>query len=492
MTTPIRFGGMASGIDTDSIIKQLMTVERIPIDKLGQKKQITTWKIDAYREVNLSLFNLRNKAVDLSLSSNFYTRIATSSDSARVAVTAKPASGTSSLQITSVDALANVASTFSNSATNLTDKNGVAITRATKLTDLAGVTDPTTLTVKSNVSGSATTLGLSADATVEDFLTAVNAKTTGISAFFDDATGKLSLTSRQTGADATISFNDVNFVSAFKVTNDVTGTDARFTVNGLELSRPSNTVTIDNVTVTLNKAFTATEGPVTVSTQTDTQAVFDKIKSFVSQYNETMDLMNSKFNEEQYRDFKPLTDDQRNEMSDDEIKKWEERAMSGLLRGDFMLRAGADQLRTAWSSTDVTTAGPNQMYQIGLSTGKDFRAGGRIEIDETKLKTAIEDNPEAVYKLFTDATNGLLSKVRDIAGDVRTNITSVAGTSGRTLNAYSLGRELSSLDTRIDRMNRQLIDKENAYYRRFAAMEQAMNQANSQAGYLQQFMAGGM
>ena len=494
MTTPIRLGGLASGIDTDSIIKQLMTAERIPVDRLEQKKQVTTWKVDAFREVNRSLLALRNSAVDLTLSKNFYARIATSSDESRVSVSATPAAGNTSIQITSVDALAKNASTYSAMPTGVTevvDQNNLKVTRDTKLVDLNGVV-PSTLSFKSSESGALVSLDLTDTSTVGDLLTKLNAKGSGVSAFFDDATGKLSITSRQTGTDATIEFSDTAITDAFYLTNGVNGSNAEFTVNGMAISRPSNTVTIDNVTLTLNQTFDSSNVPVTLDTKPDTQAVFDKIKSFVDKYNETIELMNSKYSERQYRDFPPLTKEQKEELSEEEIKKWEEKSMSGLLRGDTKIRSGLDGLRNAWSSTDVITSGPNQLYQIGLSTGKDFRAGGKIEIDETKLKEAIESDPDAVYKLFTDSTDGLLTKVRDITRDVRTGISREAGADGGLSNSFSLGKQLVAIDTRIETLNRLLVDKENTYYRRFAAMEQAMNQANSQAGYLQQFMAGGM
>lgn len=493
MTSPIRLGGLASGIDTDSIIKQLMTVERFPLDKLEQKKQLTTWKVDAYREVNRSLMTLRNSAVDLTLSKNFYARTASSSDSSLVAVNATPANGSTSLQITSVDSLAKAASTFSqlpSGETEVQDKNNLMVTRDTLLTDL-NMLDPTTLSFRSSETSVFTSLELTATSTVGDLLTKLNAKGSGLSAFFDDATGKLSITSRQTGSDATVEFNDNSLTDAFKMANGSKGEDALLTVNGLTITRATNTITIDDVTFTLNKVFGDGDS-VSLTTKPDTQAVFDNIKSFVKQYNETIALIDSKYSEQKNRDFPPLTKDQKENLSEDEIKKWEEKAQSGLLRSDSKLRNGLDRLRSAWSSTDVTTSGPNQLYQIGLSTSKDFRAGGKIEIDEVKLKEAIESNPEDVYKLFTDQTNGLLSKVRDVAGDIRIDISRVAGYEGGLSNSFSLGIELGTIDRKIDFLNRQLIDKENTYYRRFAAMEKAMNQANSQAGYLQQFMAGGM
>ncbi|KAB2864960.1 MAG: flagellar hook-associated protein, partial [Exiguobacterium chiriqhucha] len=99
MTTPIRFGGLASGIDTDTIIKQLMQAERVPVDKLEQKKQTTEWKRDAYREINRSLMTLRNSAVDLMFSRNFYAKTSSSSDESRVSVVAGPSSGNTAIRI---------------------------------------------------------------------------------------------------------------------------------------------------------------------------------------------------------------------------------------------------------------------------------------------------------------------------------------------------------------------------------------------------------
>ncbi|MCC5891379.1 flagellar filament capping protein FliD [Exiguobacterium sp.] len=559
MTSPIRFGGLASGIDTDTIIKQLMQVERVPVDKLEQKKQITEWKRDAYREINRSLMTLRNSAVDLIFSRNFYAKKSSSSDESRVSVVAGPSSGNTAIRIESVSQLATAATQI----VEPVDKNGVKVTKTTKVADMnlqsatqeiklstatkewtlspkprtgetvalkdatnnpidvnsytydeatgkvtmndgSDVPTGTTATytsgyqiqIRSVEGGDFKTIKVSEGATMENLVTALNGKDSGISAFFEPISGKLSLTQKQTGEKSIIEF-DATTKAAFQIapaTLPQKGVDASFMVNGISMTQSSNTVTIDNMTVTLKSQFTVAEGAVTLSAATDTQKIFENIKGFVDKYNETIDLMNKKVREDKFRSFAPLTKAQRDELSDDEIKKWEEKAMSGMLRGDTIVRSAMDTLRGKWSSTTAATNDieMKQLFQIGLSTGADFTNGGKIELNEEKLKAAIEKDPEQVYQLFTNSQSGLLLKIRDAATSARSSITRIAGTDGSGAPTYSMGREMAQIDTRIQRLNDLLVNKENAYYRRFAAMEKAMNQANSQAGYLQQFMAGGM
>lgn len=555
MTTPIRFGGLASGIDTDTIIKQLMQAERAPVDKLEQKKQTTEWKRDAYREINRSLMSLRNSAVDLIFSRNFYAKTSSSSDESRVTVVASPSSGNTALEVQSVENLASSASHI----VELRDKNSNLVTRDTAVKDLnldastktqtiTGTPTEVTLSSKLNASGKIfinnvevdpanysydSTTGkvtfaspladgdelkfesgyeieyinkdggtpakvtVGAEAKFSEVLTQLSSKDTNFATFFDDASGKLALTQRNTGSESTISFTGAatSFFQA-SVADGIKGEDAVFKVNGIELTRSTNTVTIDNMTITLKSEFKAADNPapVTLSASTDTQKIFDNIKGFVDKYNETIDLMNKKTREERFRSFAPLTQAQRDELSEDEIKKWEEKAMSGMLRGDTILRGTMDTLRSKWSGATSSTndLDMSRLFQIGLSTGSDFTNGGKIELNEEKLKAAIEKDPEQVYKLFTDEETGLLPQIRDTAKDSRETITRIAGADGAGAPTYSMGREMTQMDTRIKRLNDLLIDKENAYYRRFAAMETAMNQANSQAASLQQFLGGGM
>ena len=174
-----------------------------------------------------------------------------------------------------------------------------------------------------------------------------------------------------------------------------------------ELEQKTNTFTQNGLTITLNGTSTTAT---TLNTKLDTQANFDSIKKFVDKYNDLIDKMNKKVREEKYRDFQPLTDAQRKELSEDEVKKWEEKAMSGVLKNDSFLRDGMTSFRSAISAKIDTgysyTSGTdtiqlNYMSQIGITSTSDFRDGGKLKIDETKLKKMLEEQPEGVYKLFT-------------------------------------------------------------------------------------------
>jgi flagellar hook-associated protein 2 len=381
--------------------------------------------------------------------------------------------------------------TYSVDATGkVTMTDGSDIPAGTKATFTSGYE----LELRSVKDGAMQKIQLSEDATVDNLIAALNGKETGISAFFEPISGKLALTQKQTGSTAVIEFGAATQAALGIASTDASkaGTDAQFMLNGIPMTQSSNTVTIDNMTLTLKSTFAS--GAVTLSAATDTQKIFDNIKGFVDKYNETIDLMNKKTREERFRSFAPLTQAQRDELSEDEIKKWEEKAMSGMLRGDTILRGTMDTLRSKWSGATSTTndLDMSRLFQIGLSTGSDFTNGGKIELNEEKLKAAIEKDPEQVYKLFTDENTGLLPQIRDTAKDSRETITRIAGADGAGAPTYSMGREMTQMDTRIKRLNDLLIDKENAYYRRFAAMETAMNQANSQAASLQQFLGGGM
>ncbi|MCT4784105.1 MULTISPECIES: flagellar filament capping protein FliD [Exiguobacterium] len=551
MTSPIRFGGLASGIDTDTLIKSLMQAERVPVDRLEQKKQVTEWKRDAYREINRSLLALRTSAVDLIFSRNFYAKTASSSDDTRVSVVSGPSSGNSAISIQSVSQLATSPShitevrsggnlvTNSTSVASLgldvgrrsqtltttskeltlrplpgntptfTDKDGNSINLAHtydaatgKITFDDGVEIPEgakvhyeagyQIQLRNKSGGNLETVFLDQNATFKDVVTALNGTRTGVSAFFNEASGEISITGKSTGTSAIIEFEGAA-KNLFALSGTKNGSDAQVNINGINLTQSSNTFTIDNMTITLKSTFTDGKA-VNLSSATDTQKVFDNIKSFIDKYNETIDLMNKKTREDRFRSFAPLTKAQRDELSEDEIKKWEEKAMSGMLRNDTIVRGAMDNLRGKWSSSFSSTNSPeaSRLFQIGLATNADFTNGGKIEINEEKLKAAIEKNPEEVYQLFSNAQNGLLPQIRDAAGSARSNITRIAGSEGSGAPTYSMGREMSQIDSRIQRLNALLVNKENAYYRRFAAMETAMNQANSQAASLQQFLGGGM
>ncbi|WP_029331416.1 flagellar filament capping protein FliD [Exiguobacterium oxidotolerans] len=509
----LRISGLASGIDTETMIKQLMQAERAPVDRLAQKKQTLTWQRDAYREMNRGLLELRTAASDMLLSKNYMSKTVTSSDTSKVSVTASPAATTGSVTIDKVGQLASSAS--------VTMKTVPGQAGSTTLADSGlftadgnGKINVQINTFSADGTAVSETLSLDSTQTLTDLTAAINSKTSlGMSAVYNDLTGKLVMTKTSTGklnpSGADISITDANTaIEKVNSADPVLGKDgknAKYTIGGQELEQRTNTFSQNGLTITLNGT---SDSPITLNTKVDTQANFDSIKKFVDKYNDMIDKMNKKVNEEKYRDFQPLTDDQRKELSEDEVKKWEEKAMSGVLKNDSFLRDGMNSFRSAISSkidtgytyqSGTDTIALNYMSQIGITTTSDFRDGGKLKIDETKLKKMLEEQPEGVYKLFTadapDGTStsgsgldGFARQIQGFATSMRDKVSKVAGLDGAVATTYRLGKSLADVDKSILSWEDKLTKKENAYYRRFAAMEQAMNQANSQSATLANYL----
>ena len=518
----IRLSGLASGIDTETMIKQLMQAERAPVDRLSQKKQTLTWQRDAYREMNRGLLDLRTAASDMLLSKNYTAKTATSSDASKVVVTASPAATAGSVTIDSVTQLAsasslvisrNASATGSISSQTKLDASGLVAK------DGSGNMELELSTYQADgTAGTPVTMKFDGTATIGDLVSKINSdKSLGLSAVFNDITGKLVLTRQNTGklaASNEISWTDKNtpVVGTEPVKTATVGKNAIYSIGGPALEQKTNTFTQNGLTITLNGTSTTAT---TINTKLDTQANFDSIKKFVDKYNDLIDKMNKKVREEKYRDFQPLTDAQRKDLSEDEVKKWEEKAMSGVLKNDSFLREGMDAFRSAISSkidtgysytVDSKSVELNYMSQIGITSTSDFRDGGKLKIDETKLKKMLEEQPEGVYKLFTaDAPepvknsdgsvtpnpgglDGFVRQIQGFATTMRDKISKVAGLDGAVATTYRLGKSLADLDKSMLTWEDKLTKKENAYYRRFAAMEQAMNQANSQSATLASYL----
>jgi flagellar hook-associated protein 2 len=197
--------------------------------------------------------------------------------------------------------------------------------------------------------------------------------------------------------------------------------------------------------------------------------------------------------ETRYRDYAPLTSDQKKEMSDKEVELWEEKAKSGLLRSDSTLSSALNSMRSDfYTSLQGGSFGIDHLSEIGITTTKQYRLGGVLEIDEAKLKKQIEENPQAISELFskngdTYDTQGIAVRLRNTIKDTITTIEKRAGNTGQSDTQYTIGKSLNDLDERINNFNDRLKMIENRYWSQFTAMEQAIQKANSQSSYLSQY-----
>jgi len=268
------------------------------------------------------------------------------------------------------------------------------------------------------------------------------------------------------------------------------GKDLKISINGTETSRSSNTFMVDGLTITATKVDTSATST-TVSTTRDTDSIVNTVKSFVSDYNALVSELYGKITEDYTcKDYKPLTDAQKDEMSDSAITAWEKKAQTGLLRSDSTISSFLQSMRNAFY-TKVDSAGI-AAYSIGIETTQDDLSG-KLTLDESAFRNAIASDPDAVSKLFTDSTSGLsimLAKAMDGAAKLSAaspgSLVQLAGADGWTANAKTndIYKELLSINDKLSDLQDKYDDEKTRYWNKFNSMEAAIAKYQSQSSMI--------
>ncbi|WP_369547541.1 flagellar hook-associated protein 2 [Bacillus velezensis] len=494
-----RITGLNSGLDVDSLVKKLMDAEKQPLNKLNQQKQTLEWKRDAYREMNTQIADMYSTTFNnMLMSTNWNKKTVTSSDSSvsAAAVSAEQNISTSM----SVQQLATPTTYKSLGPINFT--SGQSQTLKFNVTN-PGETKPTEVNVT-----------IAATDTIDDVISKLNSSGLGVTALKEkisngsDYVDTIAFTSNKTGEGFTLSAGDDATKSFLKdqlgfavddATNELTanaeGKNAKFTFNGLEMTKTSNNFTINGIKYTLN-SVTDSNKTVTINSTTDTDGIFNNIKDFVDKYNTLIKSANEKVTESKYRDYKPLTDEQREAMTDKQIEQWEAKAKSGLLRSDSTLQNGLAEMRLDLYSTVTIDGKKYQLADFGIETSDSYTDQGKLVIkDEAKLKQKITENPALVAKLFNADSpdtaktknpeeQGIARRLKDTLNKMQTQISKQAGTESSVSTSFAIGKSLNEIETNISNMKTKLDDIETRYYKKFSALDTALEKLNSQSSYL--------
>jgi len=352
----------------------------------------------------------------------------------------------------------------------------------------------------------------------------INTANIGVRLSIDPLSENFRLESLDTGAANKILFGsgDAFFFgtgSALKLdqTAEQKAQDARFTFNGLETTRGSNTIEIAGLRMVLNQITNdgsnpVNGGPVTITLEKDLSGTMDIVKNFVNAYNTMIDSVNKALNtnrpkKDPYNYYEPLTEDQKSAMKDSDVTNWETQAQTGLLYNDDLLRSISGSLRgMLYQPVTLSNGTKLSLYEIGITTSNDMRDGGKLIIDENKLSKALETRGADIAELFTKASSiayrpgvndrnriaeeGIADRMNDIINNAigtSGSITLRAGMKGDTLLEMSsaMFRTIKDQNDRIAEMLAYLQNKESNYYQMFSRMEQAVTAANNQMSYLQ-------
>lgn len=266
------------------------------------------------------------------------------------------------------------------------------------------------------------------------------------------------------------------------------GTDALLEIDGVSTSRSSNTFTVNGITLT---ATAVSDEATVIGTVRDTDTIVDTIKSFVTDYNAMMEKLYSLVTEDaDCKDYAPLTDAQEEEMSDTEIENWNEKAKTGLVRGDADINSFINSMRSIMYTT-CEKAGI-ALYSIGIDTTA-WELSGQLTVDEDALKSAIASDPEAIETLFTDTTDGLAKQIATICDKTAKlsisspgTLVALAGASDWSANAstndyYLL---LESISDKLEDLQDKYDDEKERYWAKFTSMETIIANYQSQSNLI--------
>lgn len=414
-----------------------------------------------------------------------------------------------------IDGVQSTASPFSNLDRSTNSITYEGVTYNFKELGESTITIDTASIAKNTVS---VTYGELADGyTFNDLTAAVNALGQNTRATYDSVNDNFSLFNKESGESNTIAISisdttegqraadflnqigfkqstngtladDATTFTAGKVTI-VGGTDSSVKIDGVDYTLSENKAVVNGVTYDFANATAGATSVVSVTQ--DTEKIVENVKSFIKDYNELLSTLYKAYDEKPNSNYKPLTDSQKDAMKDEQIEKWEEKAKAGMLYHDQTLGKVIDEMRSAMSSSIEGVAGKyNSIFSIGIST---TGLKGQLTLDEDKLRSALSDDPEAVYNVFAkldenDYNNSAKSGVAQRLGDVFTaankSIKSVSGTDASTNDDSDLSKLMRELQTKMSNFKAMMNAFENKLYKRYDAMETALSGLGIQLNYV--------
>lgn len=488
----LRLNGLSTGLDTDSIVARLLQVDKFKVDKQYKLTTKLEWKAEALRSVNQQLKTFRQTNMSVlapetnMLSSAAYRtfRVTMLDETSAVTVSAGSNATAGRLTIQSIDQLAAAADVRSS------DVFASPISLSTALKDLEFAT-PLTFDENGQISFSINGEVFSFDenSTLSDVLGQVNARSAaGVTMSYSSLRKGFVLTSKTTGSSSQIVLENLSgnaFAAgsaAFGIeAGTYTGRDAVLTIEGTTVTQSTNSFTIDGITYTLRHE---TAAPVSFQVERDIDKTYDRIVAFINNYNALVDSLQNKIDEPVYSDYGPLTDEEREQLTETQQTKWEEKAKSGLLRRDSNITRLIDQMRSAFF-TAVAGVGKSPA-DIGLTTSS-YHDGAKITIDESKLRKALESDPDAVAAIFTKTSSATDPAVRRQESGLMVRLSEAINQYTSMTIDVSLvqtDKAIADAKARLSELEEWLADQEEAYWAKFTAMETAIAKLNSQSSWL--------
>ena len=374
--------------------------------------------------------------------------------------------------------------------------------------------------------------GVTADTSIQGMIDKINTnKDVGVKASYLSSTNQFVLISSETGSGREIQLEGAS-ADIFGAVKDAAGnyTDGNFEMgknaqvlvsygNGIStmIESSSNTFDLEGLRVTVSQEFgnvtqdasgvwnSDRSKAVTFSAKADVDGVTETVKKFIEEYNEMIKEINTQVTTRPDKAYGPLTEEQKDEMSDKSIENWEKKAKQGLLYNDATMRALSLDMQGVLTNLMANGANYKDLEEMGITISDDYLDGGTITFDEAKFKAAMTSDPEKVSDVFTgggDIKKGLASIIEDTLTPYATKYANRNGNSyGRLIEEAGsekiplsimnnqIYKDLKEMQSVLDTLNARLASEQDRYISQFTTMETLINQMNSQASYLAQFQA---
>lgn len=537
MSDLLRMTGMYSGMDTESIVSQLVKAKSTKVTNLKNEQKKLEWKQTAWQDLNSKIYNMYSKTLsNLRLTSAYSKKSTVSSDSTKATVVASEGAvnGTQTLKVNKLAKSGYLTGAkLAGKTTTTTGTDGKDVTKVVnwettdKLSEIdSNLTGKTiSITTGSGTDAKTTDIEITADMTINDLV--AKFKDAGVNASFDTTNQRFFINSTGTGSakNFTLTSDDSTALASLGLDPNTTytdingsknscvkieGQDAEIVLNGATFVSDSNTFSINGLTI---NTLGVTDEEISLVTSTDYDGIYNTIKDFLTEYNDLINEMDKLYNADSARKYDMLTNDEKDSMTDDEVEQWEDKIKSALLRKDNSLYNVMNTLTTTMmdgyyennlsdkqkknmSASEISAwykeNGGKKHYlsDYGIGTLSYFEAQDNehhayhingdaddefTSTKEDKLKAAIAEDPEGTANFFATLCKTLYSKLDETMSE-STEYSSIY----KVYNDKQLKKDYKDYTTKIRDAEDELNDYEDRWYNKFSKMEVALSKLQSQ------------
>ena len=510
----MRLTGMYSGLDTDTIIQELVAAKRTKVDDKTKEQKKLKIKQDTWSELNKKLKSLQSRVAGMRLS-DAYTKRTTKVSNSSIANVITGDGAVNGVQTLKVNKLAKIGYLTGGKVS----KSGGNANALSTLKDLGMADGKGKISLETN--GKTVDINISEETTISDVLSQL--KSAGLNASFDENQQRLFISSKDYGSNSdfkitagdavgqealkklgleTTSLSAEDFAKLpaeerEKYATKVDGQDAEIVLNGATFTSKNNVFDINGLTIT---ALTESSETVTLTTEMDTDGIYDMIKGFLKQYNEVMNEMDKLYNASSAKGYEPLTNDEKMSMSDSEIEEWEKKIKDSILRKDENLSTVSSSLREIMSGGISVGGKTMYLFDFGIDTLGYFDAeenernmyhiDGDADDAETsgkadKLRGMIASDPDTVINFFSQLSQQLYGKMFDMSKSVNGY-----RSYGNFYDDKKMQSDYDDYTSKIKDLEDKLTAYEDKWYAKFSKMETAMAKMQSSQNALAGLLGG--